>query len=54
MWGGVYNYKAPVLLRKEGSHYLYVRPCFVPGLVEGEAAKLVKSGKLKIEEFQIH
>jgi hypothetical protein len=43
----------PVLLRKERSYYIHVGPSFVLGLMEGEAAKLVKEGRYKVEVFDI-
>jgi len=44
----------PVLLRREGNHYVHVGPCYVLGLMDGEAAQLVRNGKTRIEEFNIH
>ncbi|KAF4625433.1 hypothetical protein G7Y89_g12733 [Cudoniella acicularis] len=44
----------PVLLRKVDSHYIHVGACFVLGLMDGEAVQLVRSGKAKMEEFDIH
>lgn len=37
----------PVLLRKEGSHYVHVGPWFVLGFMDGEAGKMIWEGKLK-------
>jgi hypothetical protein len=44
----------PVLLRREGSHFVNVGPCFVLGFMDGEAAKLVREGKLETRKFIIH
>lgn len=45
----------PVLLRREeDSHYVHVGPCFVLGFMDGEAARLVGTGELHVEEFEIH
>ncbi|KAF2248565.1 hypothetical protein BU26DRAFT_338233 [Trematosphaeria pertusa] len=43
----------PVLLRREGSHFLHLGTCFVLGLMDGEAALRVKQGSIKIEEVDI-
>ncbi|RMJ12428.1 hypothetical protein CDV36_007916 [Fusarium kuroshium] len=45
--------KAPVLLRRKGSHYEHVGPCFVIGLMEGEVKQMVDRGEAKIETFEI-
>lgn len=45
--------KAPVLLRRKGSHYEHVGPCFVVGLMEGEAKQMVDRGEAKVETFEI-
>ncbi|KAI8717132.1 HET domain-containing protein [Fusarium sp. LHS14.1] len=45
--------KAPVLLRRRGSHYEHVGPCFVMGLLDGEAKEMVDRGDAKIERFEI-
>lgn len=45
----------PVLLRREeDSHYVHVGPCFVLGFMDGEAARLVGTGELHVEELEIH
>lgn len=43
----------PVVLRKVGEYYVHVGTCFVPGLMQGEAADLIKTGKASIEEIEI-
>jgi hypothetical protein len=45
--------KGPVILRQQGAHWLYVGPCFVHGLSDGEAFTLIDEGKLVVEEFCI-
>jgi hypothetical protein len=45
--------RCPVVLRKVDKHYVHVGPCFVPGLMEGEAASLVKSGLCAAERIEI-
>ncbi|KAI8669915.1 HET domain-containing protein [Fusarium sp. Ph1] len=45
--------KAPVLLRRKGSHYEHVGPCFVVGLMEGEGKQMVDRGEAKMETFEI-
>lgn len=44
---------APVILRRKGSHYEHVGPCFVVGLMKGEAKQMVDRGEAKIETFEI-
>ncbi|CZR61815.1 uncharacterized protein PAC_11712 [Phialocephala subalpina] len=44
----------PVILRKVNSHYVLVGPCFVLGLMDGEAVGLIKNGEAQIQEFEIH
>jgi len=44
----------PVILHKVNSHYLHIGPCFVLGLMNGEAAKMVKKGEIEVQEFKIH
>lgn len=45
--------KAPVLLRRKGHHYQHVGPCFVMGLMEGEAKQMVDQREARIEVFEI-
>ena len=47
------NCSFPVLLRKQESHYVHVGPCFVLGLMNGEAEKLIEEGHTSIQEFVI-
>jgi hypothetical protein len=49
----VQNCSFPILLRKEGSHYVHVGACFVLGLMNGEAEKLIEEGHTSIQEFVI-
>jgi hypothetical protein len=49
----VQNCSFPVLLRKQGLHYVHVGPCFVLGLMNGEAEKLIEEGHTSIQEFVI-
>jgi Heterokaryon incompatibility protein (HET) len=46
--------QSPVLLRREGSGYVFVGTCLMAGFMDGKAAKLVKEGKLKTESFEIY
>jgi hypothetical protein len=43
----------PVVLREYDSHCVHVGPCIVVGLMNGEAAQLVKEKKICIQEFEI-
>ncbi|KAI9868856.1 MAG: hypothetical protein M1813_004707 [Trichoglossum hirsutum] len=47
---------APVVLRKVDSHYVHVGPCFILGLMDGEAKDLVvaEGGGSEVQEFEIH
>jgi hypothetical protein len=49
----VQNFSLPMLLRKQESHYVHVGPCFVLGLMNGEAEKLIEEGHTFIQEFVI-
>jgi hypothetical protein len=43
----------PVLLRNAGMAYVHVGPCFVLGLMDGEAAQLIAKGEVRAQEFLI-
>jgi hypothetical protein len=47
------NCSYPVVLRKVNGSFLHVGLCYVLGLMYGEVAKMIKNGKLQIEEFEI-
>jgi hypothetical protein len=44
----------PIFLQKVDLHYIHVGPCFVLGLMDGEAKGLIEYGKSKYQEFEIH
>jgi hypothetical protein len=44
----------PVVLRKTETGWILVGTCYVYGLSDGEPVDMIKSGKLKLEEFKIH
>jgi hypothetical protein len=44
----------PVLLRKIDGFYHFVSTCFVLGLLDGEAAVMLKRGKASLQDFNIH
>jgi hypothetical protein len=44
----------PVVLRRLDSHYIHIGPCFILGLMNGEAKDLIESGTSRIQEFEIH
>jgi hypothetical protein len=44
----------PVVLRRLDSHYLHLGPCFILGLMDGEAKDLIGSGTSQIQEFEVH
>ncbi|KAF6823184.1 heterokaryon incompatibility protein [Colletotrichum plurivorum] len=43
----------PVVLRREDDHYLFVSPCFMLGLMEGEVSKMIDSGD-EVRVIDIH
>ncbi|KAF6830938.1 heterokaryon incompatibility protein [Colletotrichum musicola] len=43
----------PVVLRQEDDHYLFVSPCFMMGLMEGEVSKMIDSGA-EVRVIDIH
>ena len=43
----------PTVLRKVGSHYIHVGTCFVAGLMNGEAEKLIQNGHATTEMVTI-
>ncbi|KAM0420550.1 hypothetical protein ACHAPT_011719 [Fusarium lateritium] len=45
---------APVLRRKKGQHHEYIGPCFVLGLMDGEAKQMVDQGETGMETFELH
>lgn len=47
------GHKAPVLLRKRGSHYIFVGDCDVVGIMNGEVLEAVKRGEAEITEIEI-
>lgn len=44
---------APVLLRDVGSHSIHLGPCYVEGLMHGEAISCVREGTAQLETFHI-
>jgi len=44
----------PVVLRKVNDHFVHVGAVFVLGLMDGEASKLVETGEVEIQEFEVH
>jgi hypothetical protein len=44
----------PILLRKVGNHFIHLGPCFADGLMNGEVAKMLESGEVKMEDIEIH
>lgn len=47
------GYRLPVVLRDVGSGYQLVGDCYIQGLMDGEALKLVEEGKAEISTFRI-
>lgn len=44
----------PVIIRKVESHCLLIGACFVHGLMDGQAARLLGQRKVTMERFEIH
>lgn len=45
--------RVPVILRPAGSRYTFVAPCFVEGLMDGQAMGWVKDGTAQEQQFDI-
>jgi hypothetical protein len=43
----------PVVLRKNGDHYIHIGTCYVTGLMRGEASGLLRDGRARMEEIAI-
>ena len=43
--------ESPVILTKVDDYFVHFETCLVVGLIEGEAATLVKSGEKKVENL---
>lgn len=43
----------PVVLRKHNDYYGHVGACYLHGLMDGEAAELLKAGFVKVETARI-
>jgi hypothetical protein len=48
------NCRVSVILRKVGGYYQHVSTCLVLGLMDGEAAQLLKQGEATMQRFDIH
>jgi hypothetical protein len=47
------GHKAPVILHRRGSHYIFVGDCDVVGIMNGEVLEAVKRGEAEITEIDI-
>lgn len=47
------GYRSIALLRENENHFVFVGECKVEGMVNGEAAELVKNGKSRVGEFEL-
>lgn len=47
------GYTNVVVLREEGDHYFHVGGCRIGGMMDGEAAELLKNGTSYVREFEI-
>jgi Heterokaryon incompatibility protein (HET) len=47
------NCDLPLIFRKVGDYYHHVSTCLVLGLMDGEAAQLLKEGKASMQQFNI-
>ena len=46
--------KFPVVLRKQGNHYILVGETYVDGYMHGKAMDELKDGKFRLQDFEIH
>ncbi|MCJ1381099.1 hypothetical protein MMC17_004208 [Xylographa soralifera] len=44
----------PVLLRPVDDHYILVGPCYIHGIMFGEAMNLLDKGEVELEDFAVH
>jgi hypothetical protein len=49
----LYGCQMPVLLRRVDDHYIHIGPCWVLGLMDGEAMRRVENGVSSVVEFNI-
>jgi hypothetical protein len=47
------GFSLPVVLRKDGDHYIHIGACFIPGLTQGEAGTLLGDGRAFREDVSI-
>lgn len=53
MIGVIQGCPCPVMLRRQGPHYIHLGTCFVLGFMDGEVALHVGQGSMKIQELDI-
>ncbi|KAE9365874.1 hypothetical protein N431DRAFT_430066, partial [Stipitochalara longipes BDJ] len=49
----LYGCDVPVVLRAVGDQYIHVGPCFVQGLMDGEAFDWVEEGKATVQDIEL-
>ena len=47
------NCKVPLVFRKVGENYRFVSTCFVLGLMDGEAGRMVARGETFLQELHV-
>ncbi|OCL14656.1 hypothetical protein AOQ84DRAFT_272128, partial [Glonium stellatum] len=49
----LFGLNCPIVLRRVKEHYVLVGPCYVLGLMDGEAIGFVEKGETELSDFEI-
>jgi hypothetical protein len=49
----MYNCGVPHIMRKSDNHYVNIGPCWIYGLMQGEAVEILAKGPTKLQRFEI-
>jgi hypothetical protein len=50
----LYGCSMPVILRRQGDHYIFVGVAYVHGLMDGEVIQLHSQGQISEQDFKMH